>query len=147
MEGSRTSSYEVDRRETVAVMNTNDLPERDAIVLLDNVPKEVTALATVQVAESDSKQPTAIVGWGVEDVYGKDSATDDHFINSWSVPVGMTQARRTYVRNLGLPLLHYLEVASHGESTGYEVPCLIVAAKDDIDPYPTAIRDSTRVQI
>ncbi|KAM7478030.1 hypothetical protein LguiA_026243 [Lonicera macranthoides] len=38
-----------------------------------------------------------------------------------------------------------LEVASHGESTGYEFPCLIVAAKDDLDPYPTAIQDSTRV--
>ncbi|XP_024977866.1 mitochondrial Rho GTPase 1-like isoform X1 [Cynara cardunculus var. scolymus] len=38
-----------------------------------------------------------------------------------------------------------VEIASHGESTGYEVPCLIVAAKDDLDPYPTAIQDSTRV--
>ncbi|CAI9282217.1 unnamed protein product [Lactuca saligna] len=38
-----------------------------------------------------------------------------------------------------------VEIASHGESTGYEVPCLIVAAKDDFDPYPTAIQDSTRV--
>ncbi|KAI3747432.1 hypothetical protein L6452_09889 [Arctium lappa] len=38
-----------------------------------------------------------------------------------------------------------VQVASHGESTGYEVPCLIVAAKDDLDPYPTAIQDSTRV--
>uniref|UniRef100_A0A5B7BEV4 Putative Mitochondrial Rho GTPase 1 n=1 Tax=Davidia involucrata TaxID=16924 RepID=A0A5B7BEV4_DAVIN len=38
-----------------------------------------------------------------------------------------------------------LEVASHGEMTGYEVPCLIVAAKDDLDPHLTAIQDSTRV--
>lgn len=38
-----------------------------------------------------------------------------------------------------------VEVASHGESTGYEVPCLIVAAKDDLEHYPTAIQDSTRV--
>ncbi|KAL8193915.1 hypothetical protein R6Q57_026157 [Mikania cordata] len=38
-----------------------------------------------------------------------------------------------------------VQVASHGESTGYEVPCLIVAAKDDLEPYPTAIQDSTRV--
>uniref|UniRef100_A0A7N0UFM4 Mitochondrial Rho GTPase n=1 Tax=Kalanchoe fedtschenkoi TaxID=63787 RepID=A0A7N0UFM4_KALFE len=38
-----------------------------------------------------------------------------------------------------------LKVATHGENTGYEVPCLIVAAKDDLDPYPTAIQDSTRV--
>lgn len=40
-----------------------------------------------------------------------------------------------------------LKVASHGEATGYEVPCLIVAAKDDLDPYMTAIQDSTRVCI
>ncbi|CAI9102237.1 OLC1v1000476C1 [Oldenlandia corymbosa var. corymbosa] len=40
-------------------------------------------------------------------------------------------------------LLH--SVASQGESTGYEVPCLIAAAKDDLDPYPTEIQDSTRV--
>lgn len=38
-----------------------------------------------------------------------------------------------------------MEVASHGENTGYEVPCLMVAAKDDLDPYPMAIHDSTRV--
>ncbi|KAK6159949.1 hypothetical protein DH2020_003330 [Rehmannia glutinosa] len=31
------------------------------------------------------------------------------------------------------------------EATGYEVPCLIVAAKDDLDPYLTEIQDSTRV--
>ncbi|GMG99715.1 hypothetical protein Nepgr_001555 [Nepenthes gracilis] len=38
-----------------------------------------------------------------------------------------------------------VDVAGHGEDTGYEVPCLIVAAKDDLDPYPMAIHDSTRV--
>ncbi|KAI3704313.1 hypothetical protein L1987_74530 [Smallanthus sonchifolius] len=38
-----------------------------------------------------------------------------------------------------------VQVASHGESTGYEVPCIIVAAKDDLEPNPTAIQDSTRV--
>ncbi|KAJ8436826.1 hypothetical protein Cgig2_032054 [Carnegiea gigantea] len=38
-----------------------------------------------------------------------------------------------------------VEVAGHGEDTGYEVPSLIVAAKDDLDPYPMAIHDSTRV--
>ncbi|XP_051122525.1 mitochondrial Rho GTPase 1 [Andrographis paniculata] len=38
-----------------------------------------------------------------------------------------------------------VDVASQGEATGYEVPCLIVAAKDDLDPYPTEIQDSTRV--
>lgn len=40
-----------------------------------------------------------------------------------------------------------LDVASQGEATGYEVPCLIVAAKDDLDPYLTEIQVSTRVHI
>ncbi|TXG65525.1 hypothetical protein EZV62_006800 [Acer yangbiense] len=38
-----------------------------------------------------------------------------------------------------------VEVASHGEDTGFEVPCLIVAAKDDLDSFPLAIQESTRV--
>ncbi|KAF7143324.1 hypothetical protein RHSIM_Rhsim05G0141900 [Rhododendron simsii] len=38
-----------------------------------------------------------------------------------------------------------VKVASHGEANGCEVPCLIVAAKDDLDPFPTEIQDSTRV--
>ncbi|XP_010931977.1 mitochondrial Rho GTPase 1 [Elaeis guineensis] len=38
-----------------------------------------------------------------------------------------------------------VQVASHGENTGFEVPCLIVSAKDDLDPYPLAIQDLTRV--
>ncbi|KAI5658888.1 hypothetical protein M9H77_27681 [Catharanthus roseus] len=37
------------------------------------------------------------------------------------------------------------DVASQGEATSYEVPCLIVSAKDDLDPYLTEIQDSTRV--
>ncbi|CAN0897119.1 Mitochondrial Rho GTPase 1 [Linum grandiflorum] len=36
-------------------------------------------------------------------------------------------------------------VAGHGEHTGYEVPCLIVAAKDDLNSFPMAIQESTRV--
>ncbi|CAN4108729.1 unnamed protein product [Withania somnifera] len=38
-----------------------------------------------------------------------------------------------------------LDVASHGDATGYEMPCLIIAAKDDLEPYLTEIQDSTRV--
>ncbi|XP_076911550.1 mitochondrial Rho GTPase 1-like [Bidens hawaiensis] len=38
-----------------------------------------------------------------------------------------------------------VEVARHGETTGYEVPCVIVAAKDDLESSTTAIQDSTRV--
>lgn len=37
-----------------------------------------------------------------------------------------------------------VEVASHAEASGFEVPCLIVAAKDDLDMHPMAIQDSTR---
>ncbi|MQM18320.1 hypothetical protein Taro_051309 [Colocasia esculenta] len=37
------------------------------------------------------------------------------------------------------------EVANHAENNGFEVPCLIVSAKDDLDAYPLAIQDSTRV--
>jgi hypothetical protein len=40
-----------------------------------------------------------------------------------------------------------VEVASHGEDTGFEVPCLIVAAKDDLESFPMAIQNSTRVFI
>ncbi|XP_062156578.1 mitochondrial Rho GTPase 1-like isoform X2 [Alnus glutinosa] len=38
-----------------------------------------------------------------------------------------------------------VEVASHGKDTGFEVPCLIVAAKDDLDSFPMAMPNSTRV--
>ncbi|KAF0918667.1 hypothetical protein E2562_025597 [Oryza meyeriana var. granulata] len=38
-----------------------------------------------------------------------------------------------------------VQVAAHGKSTDYEVPCLIVAAKDDLDQSSLALQDSTRV--
>ncbi|XP_026421902.1 mitochondrial Rho GTPase 1-like [Papaver somniferum] len=38
-----------------------------------------------------------------------------------------------------------VDVAGHGEDSGFEVPCLIVAAKDDLDPFPLSIQNSTRV--
>ncbi|XP_021898053.1 mitochondrial Rho GTPase 2 isoform X2 [Carica papaya] len=38
-----------------------------------------------------------------------------------------------------------MEVARRGEETGYGMPCLLVAAKDDLDPYPMAVQDSDRV--
>ena len=40
-----------------------------------------------------------------------------------------------------------LEVAAHGEQTGFEVPCLLVAAKDDLGPNAAAVSDSARVKI
>ncbi|KAJ4877678.1 Mitochondrial Rho GTPase 1 [Raphanus sativus] len=38
-----------------------------------------------------------------------------------------------------------VEVANHGEATGYEVPCLMVSAKDDIASSQISIQESTKV--
>ncbi|KAI7743264.1 hypothetical protein M8C21_017936 [Ambrosia artemisiifolia] len=38
-----------------------------------------------------------------------------------------------------------MDVARRGEDTGYGVPCLFVAAKDDLDSYPMARRDSEAI--
>ncbi|KAJ8751953.1 hypothetical protein K2173_000699 [Erythroxylum novogranatense] len=38
-----------------------------------------------------------------------------------------------------------VEVAGHAEDTGFEVPCLVVAAKDDLDSFPLAIQETTKV--
>ncbi|KAL5707458.1 hypothetical protein ACHQM5_018358 [Ranunculus cassubicifolius] len=38
-----------------------------------------------------------------------------------------------------------VEFACYGEESGFEVPCLVVAAKDDLSMYPSAVQDSTRV--
>ena len=38
-----------------------------------------------------------------------------------------------------------VEVANYGEATGYEVPCLMVSVKDDLDTSPISIQESTSV--
>ncbi|KAL8166385.1 hypothetical protein V2J09_007884 [Rumex salicifolius] len=38
-----------------------------------------------------------------------------------------------------------VDVASHGEDSGYEMPCLILSAKDDLETFPLAIPDAARV--
>ncbi|GLT52741.1 hypothetical protein SLA2020_260630 [Shorea laevis] len=38
-----------------------------------------------------------------------------------------------------------LDVARHGEESGYGVPCLLIAAKDDLDPFPMALQNAARV--
>lgn len=38
-----------------------------------------------------------------------------------------------------------MEVARRGEGSGYGTPCLLVAAKDDLDPYPMSVQESDRV--
>lgn len=37
------------------------------------------------------------------------------------------------------------KVVRQGELTGYRVPCLLIAAKDDLTPYPRAVLDSVKV--
>lgn len=37
------------------------------------------------------------------------------------------------------------EVAAHGEISGLEVPCLLIAAKDDLEPDASCIQSSARV--
>lgn len=38
-----------------------------------------------------------------------------------------------------------MEVAAHGESNGVEVPCLLIAAKDDLEPDSTCAQNAQRV--
>lgn len=38
-----------------------------------------------------------------------------------------------------------LDVATHGENSGFEVPCILIAAKDDLGPHAAVITDSARV--
>ncbi|RAL54860.1 unnamed protein product [Cuscuta campestris] len=38
-----------------------------------------------------------------------------------------------------------MDVARQGEVSGFSVPCLFIAAKDDLDSYPMAIKDSAKI--
>lgn len=40
-----------------------------------------------------------------------------------------------------------MEVARKGEDSGYGVPCLLIAAKNDLNLYPMAVNDSEMVVI
>lgn len=74
----------------VAMVSSNGRPEkneRNLGVSMDSAVKDVNAPMAVEVSDSDSKKQTTAVGGGVEDVYGEDSATEDHFITPWSVSV------------------------------------------------------------
>ncbi|KAL8232412.1 hypothetical protein R6Q57_002190 [Mikania cordata] len=88
---SRTQSQSlrlpVRRPMVVAMVNSNGRPERNVGVSVDSAIKDVIAPVAVEVTDSDTKKPTAVVGGGVEDVYGEDSATEDHSITPWSVSV------------------------------------------------------------
>lgn len=39
------------------------------------------------------------------------------------------------------------EVARQGEESGFGVPSLLIAAKNDLNPYPMAVKDSAKVFI
>ncbi|RYR53040.1 hypothetical protein Ahy_A06g027899 [Arachis hypogaea] len=37
------------------------------------------------------------------------------------------------------------QVARQGELTGYRIPCLLIAAKDELTPYPRTVQDSVKL--
>jgi hypothetical protein len=37
------------------------------------------------------------------------------------------------------------KVVNQGELTGHKFPCLLIAAKDDLTPFPRAVQDSVKV--
>lgn len=61
--------------------------DRNVTVVMETTSvKEMRDVGSINEPESESKSGVA-VGGGVEDVYGEDSATEDHFITPWSVSV------------------------------------------------------------
>jgi len=38
-----------------------------------------------------------------------------------------------------------MEVARQGEESGFGVPSLLIAAKNDLNPYPMAVKDSAKI--
>ncbi|XP_076921525.1 NADP-dependent malic enzyme, chloroplastic-like [Bidens hawaiensis] len=78
------------RRSVVAMVHSNGRPERNVGVSVDSATTDVNAPVAVEVEDLDinnNDKPTTVVGGGVEDVYGEDTATEDHFITPWSVSV------------------------------------------------------------
>ncbi|KAL2234773.1 NADP-dependent malic enzyme-like [Sesamum indicum] len=73
----------------VASVTPNGKPgDRNVSVLMENTLKEMRENApsssSPSLTENESK---STVGGGVEDVYGEDSATEDHYITPWTVTV------------------------------------------------------------
>lgn len=67
----------------VASTSNGRAGDRNAAVLVENTLKEMREGSSV-IADVDSK---STVGGGVQDVYGEDTATEDHFVTPWSVSV------------------------------------------------------------
>lgn len=72
-------------------MSSNGRPaDRNVSVLMENTLKEMrdsapsSSSSPSPVTEKESKSTP---GGGVEDVYGEDSATEDHYITPWTVSV------------------------------------------------------------
>ncbi|XP_059456373.1 NADP-dependent malic enzyme [Corylus avellana] len=67
----------------VASSSNGRAGDRNAAVLVENTLKEMREGSAV-IADVDSKP---MVGGGVQDVYGEDTATEDQFVTPWSVSV------------------------------------------------------------
>ncbi|KAF3436305.1 hypothetical protein FNV43_RR23397 [Rhamnella rubrinervis] len=73
----------------------------------------------------------------------KKSLSSKEFLAACDVAVFLYDRSDEYSWKRSRELL--LEVARKGEETGYGVPCLLIAAKEDRDPYPMAVQDSMGV--
>ncbi|XP_010550971.1 PREDICTED: mitochondrial Rho GTPase 1-like [Tarenaya hassleriana] len=94
------------------------------------------------VDESRGAKKTLVLREILEDgVKGLLSAKESLAVCDIAVFVYDSSDEVSYKRATGM----LVEVARHGEDTGFEVPCLMVAAKDDLDSFPMAIQESTRV--
>ncbi|KAM6558640.1 hypothetical protein CsatA_027879 [Cannabis sativa] len=69
--------------------------------------------------------------------------TNKEFLAPCDVAVFVYDSSDEYSSKKSQELL--VEVARQGEESGYGVPCLLIAAKDDLDPYPMAIQDSMKI--
>lgn len=67
----------------VASSSNGRAGDRSAAVLVENTLKEMREGSSV-IADVESK---SVVGGGVQDVYGEDTATEDQFVTPWSVSV------------------------------------------------------------
>jgi len=78
-----------------------------------------------------------------------------HDLNMYIVWPVLFSPLHLYIGDLRIDTFYYYSskranallvgVASHGVRTGFEVPCLIVAAKADLDSFPMVIQNSIRV--
>ncbi|XWS76413.1 hypothetical protein CRYUN_Cryun01aG0174000 [Craigia yunnanensis] len=87
-------------------------------------------------------QKTLILQEIPEDVVKK-FLSNKECLAACDVAVFLYDSSDEYSRKRSRELL--LDVARQGEESGYRVPCLLIAAKDELDPYPMALQNSARV--